>query len=552
MYAMLIAFLGIALSWIALRGSLINFIFRINKRLDSQATSSRSIAKAFRSLRTSIDVLNKKIKLSIEGINTLGKQEELNELDPILQNDVLGGALMNASQLIVRIKTEEAQRKWITEGLAKFANLSHKTDLKEYCTTIISALAKYLNANQGGLFLEKKDEEEKQYLELTGCYAYERSKYLNVKIEVGQGILGQCMLEKDFVFLTNVPKDYARITSGLGDASPRNIVIAPLIERDVFYGAIELGLFHVMGAHEIEFLKKVCENIASEIASIRYLEETKQLLEESNVLTAQLQEREVEMKQNLAELAAAQDAMARKQAEIDSYLAAINVTIASAEFTQQGMFMKGNDIFLKVLGYQPEQLKATSYLDLMPEVETAQLMWTNLKVGKFFSGEFKMKDHRGGETWLTGTFNPVTGVNGEVEKIMMLAQFVTQDKERLNDLTEMANILKTTLPLAEFNEQFVCKTANDRFMKMFGISRLQLKGKSMFDFIDDGVLRSVAMKDALSKGCLTTTLPIKVNNQNVNFEISISKSTSLDGRTSKFTLVLIKESDQKISMMEVV
>src|SRR6185369_4119309 len=103
-------------------------------------------------------------------------------------------------------------------------------------------------------------------------YAYD-SNHVKGKVEEGQGLLGQCMLEKDFVFLKDVPKDYARITSGLGHATPRNIVIAPLIERDIFYGAIELGLFNNMQPHQVEFLKKVCENIAAEIAALRSLDD---------------------------------------------------------------------------------------------------------------------------------------------------------------------------------------------------------------------------------------------------------------------------------------
>jgi methyl-accepting chemotaxis protein len=470
-----------------------------------------------------------------------------------LEHEPIGLALRRASDTISKIKIEENNRKWVVEGLAKFGELlTHKSELKEYGSTIIGSLVKYIGANQGGLFLEKTDASDNRYMELIACYAYERRKYLDGRIEIGQGLLGQCMLEKDFIFITDVPKDYVRITSGLGYATPRQIVIAPLIVRDIFYGVIELGLFEVLQPHAEEFLRKVCENIASEIASIRNLEETKELLNESNVLTSELQSREQEMKQNLEELAATQEEMARKQLEIDSYLAAINITIASAEFDSQGMFVKGNDIFLKVLGYRADDLQAKNYLELMPEVEAAHLMWENLKIGKFFSGEFKMKDQQGNETWLTGTFHPVVGQDETIIKVMMLAQFVTQEKEHLNELTEMANILKTTLPMAEFNDQFVCKTANDRFMKLFGVSRLQLRGKSMFDFIEDGVLKGTAMREALVNGCLTAALPFKVYNEIVSFDVSISKSTRLDGKASKFILVLIKESEHKISVLAAV
>ena len=546
---------GVLTSCFIAKKNFVSLLKAIQKKIDNkeEELDNKDIDQVVHSLYSTVDRLNKKIELSIEGIQMLGMQKEVNELHPLLQNDAVGNALTGASKLITKIKTEEAQRQWVSDGLAKFGKLlSNKTELKEYGNTILSSLVKYIEANQGGLFLEQKTEDGNRYMEMVACYAYERRKYLEGRIEVGQGLLGQCMLEKDFVFITDVPKEYVRITSGLGYATPRNIVIAPLIDRDVFYGAIELGLFKVMEPHQIEFLKIVCENIASEIASMRSHEETKHLLDESNILATELQSREEEMKHNLEELAATQDAMALKQAEIDSYLAAINITIASAEFNKQGRFIKGNDIFLKVLGYKNEELANQSYLHLMPEEAAANMMWENLTIGKFFSGEFKMKDKKGNETWLTGTFNPVISVDGKINRVMMLAQFVTQEKEHLNELNEMANILKTTVPLAEFNEHFVCKTANDRFMKMFGVSRLQLKGKSMFDFIDDGSLRSVALKDVLERGCMNTSLPFKVNDQIINFEVSISKTTGIDGRFAKFVLVLVKESNHRVSMMEAV
>ena len=104
------------------------------------------------------------------------------------------------------------------------------------------------------------------------------------------------MLEKDFIFLTDVPKDYIRITSGLGFATPKNIVIAPLIFNNKFYGAIELALFDILKPYQLEFLKKVSVSIASEIGAMKTLEHTQTLLLESDELSKKLQTSEEEMK----------------------------------------------------------------------------------------------------------------------------------------------------------------------------------------------------------------------------------------------------------------
>ena len=81
--------------------------------------------------------------------------------------------------------------------------------------------------------------------------------------------MGQAYLEKDIIFLTEVPKDYVTITSGLGGATPRCILIAPLKVNEEVLGAIELVSFKVFEPHEIEFIKKVAESIASTVTSIK-------------------------------------------------------------------------------------------------------------------------------------------------------------------------------------------------------------------------------------------------------------------------------------------
>ncbi|MFM8911538.1 MAG: hypothetical protein ACKOE6_01310, partial [Flammeovirgaceae bacterium] len=99
-------------------------------------------------------------------------------------------------------KKEDSKRQWINEGLTKgMVIIRSQTDIKKLGDEIISFVVKYVNANQGGLFLVNEDNQEDRHLELLSAYAFERKKYIEKRVKIGDGLLGQAYLEKDNVYL---------------------------------------------------------------------------------------------------------------------------------------------------------------------------------------------------------------------------------------------------------------------------------------------------------------------------------------------------------------
>jgi len=497
------------------------------------------------------DQVEKKLLSSAEIISNLAHPEKLDSINNLDTTDPIGKALHDIKAEMQSIKEENEQREWITRGVARFTEvLRKKTELKEYSNQIISHLIKYLNANQGALFVEYENSQGERFLELTASYAYGRRKYRDGKVTIapGEGLLGECMLEKDYIYITNVPKDYIKITSGIGEATPRNVIIAPLIFNQQFYGAIELASFEILKPHQMHFLKEVCENIASEIAGIKHMEHTQSLLEESTALTNELQAREEEMKKNMDELNATQKEMANKQLELNSYLEGINNTVASAEFAMDGAFKSANEIFLKVLGYSKEELSNQYFDFFMGDDPNVTMMWENLRLGKFFSGEFKMKSKCGKELWLTGTFNPITTEGNVTKKIMMFAQFTTQEKEKLDELNAMVHALKHTLPVIEFNSNFVCKAANEKALKIFGLSRMQLRSKTILDFIAPFYhpIWNDQRSEVLDGDFSSHTIPFFIETHVHNYEVSISVTRNTEGQVMKVIILFVKEANEKV------
>lgn len=494
-------------------------------------------------LEKQFDTLVKKFDVSASSIATLGQTGETTQLDDLIKNDAIGRAIIKVREEMLQLKSIEERRNWITQGLARFGEvLRKKAELKDYGQQIISNLVKYLGANQGGLFLHRT-EDDQRYLELVACYAYGRQKFIEKRIPEGYGLLGQCMLERDIVFLTSIPSDYVSITSGLGEATPRNVVVVPLISNEQFYGAIELASFKILQPYQIEFLNEVCENIAAEFSSLHSIRETRKLLDESEVLTAELKSREDEMRHHMEQLVISQASMERKQLELNSYLSAIDNTIAAASFDLSGKFLQANEIFLRVMGYSLKDLERSDYRTLMSDQSASAMMWENLHQGKFFSGEFRMKSHNGRDLWLSGTFNPISTGKGKANKVMMFAHFVTQEKERLNDLHVLVNAFKVSLPVVEFNEQFTCKSGNEKFMKLFGLTRMSVKRKAFNDFIESSYhsLFDRIKGEILGTEFSSLMLPMLTITGPVTYEVSVNVSRHPETQAYRIIVLLIKE-----------
>ncbi|MFN3841621.1 MAG: GAF domain-containing protein, partial [Cyclobacteriaceae bacterium] len=166
-----------------------------------------------------------------------------------------------------------------------------------------------------GLFLLNDDEENNSFLELVSAYAFERKKFITKRVEIGQGLVGQCYLEADRIFLARLPEAYVHITSGLGSATPTCLLLVPLKANEKVHGVLELASFKRLEEHEIQVIEKFAESIASTVATVKSSESTRLLLERTQQQAEEMRAQEEEMRQNMEELSATQEEMARKEKE---------------------------------------------------------------------------------------------------------------------------------------------------------------------------------------------------------------------------------------------
>ncbi len=350
---------------------------------------------------------------------------------PLSDHDVLGNALLEMRSNLSRVADEDKKRNWATEGLAKFGELlrQNTNDVSKLSDTVTASLVKYLNANQGALYLIDDLESTEPTLSLIACYAWDKKKFINQKIHKGEGLVGQAWQEMDTVFLTDVPNNYIRITSGLGDANPNCILIVPLKLNEQIFGVVELASFTVLKDFEIDFVKKIAETLASTVSTVKVNAKTQRLLEESQELTEQMRAQEEEMRQNMEELQATQEEMERGQSEAETNMNAINSALAVCEFALDGSIQKANPKFLTLLGYTQTELNMEQFKSLLhrddKQYQDYRSFLSNLAHGIPWKGELKRQTKRGDLVSMWSNFSPISNKAGEVVKIMELSVDLT-------------------------------------------------------------------------------------------------------------------------------
>jgi PAS domain S-box-containing protein len=348
--------------------------------------------------------------------------------------DKLGSSITGMRDKLQKLSIEDEARNWVSAGLTKFSEILRNEDenLSELCDKFLSGLIKYLNGNQGMIYLLKEEQKKKSQLELVSAYAWDRKKYLSDIIEPGEGLIGQVAIEKEKIYIVDVPDDFVRITSGLGDANPRSVLIVPLISNDELFGVIEIASFKPLATHEIDFVEKLAEILASTISRVKTNEQTQKLLRDSQQLTEELRAQEEEMRQNLEEMNATQEEMQQRELERIGIFTAINNTLATAEFNMDGKIIHANDYFLKLMNYTLEDIENKTdrmFADTANEpIEVYNEFWNELRKGNMHSGDYKRIAKNGREIWVNASYTPALNKDGVPYKVINLATDITEKK----------------------------------------------------------------------------------------------------------------------------
>ncbi len=206
---------------------------------------------------------------------------------------------------------------WLKTNLAKFSRmLQGQKDVNTVCRLILTELAPVVSA-QHGLFYVLDSSGETSRLNLLASYGSRGQSALGSRLELGEGLIGQCAVDKEKILLSNVPLDYIKIFSGLGSAPPQNILVLPVIFEGQVKGVLELASFaRFSPAHEA-FLDQLTESIGIVINTIEANTRTEDLLKQSQSLAKELQSRQEELQQTNQELEEKAGLLAHQNQEVE-------------------------------------------------------------------------------------------------------------------------------------------------------------------------------------------------------------------------------------------
>ncbi|MDH5476316.1 MAG: PAS domain-containing protein [Cyclobacteriaceae bacterium] len=386
----------------------------------------------------------------------------------VKENDQLGATLMNMRNNLIQSTEREEHEKFINVGVAGVGEIlrNFSDDLEKLSYEVVEFLVKYLKFNQGGIFVLNDTDDNDQYLELKGCYAYDRKKFLQKRVDIGDGLVGQTYLEKEVTHLKNIPDDYINITSGLGKATPKTIVIVPIKNNEIIEGVLELASFSDLAEFEIEFLKKIGENIAVAINSAKINTRTKDLYTQSQQQTEELRAQEEEVRQNMEELAATQEQSSRLTLEMESQLNAINNALLSVEINMDQTVHEVNENFTHLTGLSTEAISRRKITDIITNekdnISLANDLFHQASNGSFSQGEITLQGNNGEKVYLKATFNPINNEQGNVIKILLLAFDISENKSNLSKMTEMTEkVKKSAKETAQKSEAIISEYEKD-------------------------------------------------------------------------------------------
>jgi PAS domain S-box-containing protein len=404
------------------------------------------------------------------------------------EDDEMGKALMHMQQKLMEAQRREKVEKFVNIGLAEIGDILRKynNSLEELSTRVITYLVKYLDANQGALFIlrdqQNADDDSEQLLEMTACYAYGKKKHVEKLVEPGQGLVGQVYLEKQTMLLTDVPNHYVNITSGLGEATPSSLILVPLKVNEQVEGVIEIASFKIFEDYQVSLIEKISESIASAVSNGKINERTRRLLSQSQQQTEELKAQEEEMRQNNEELQATQEEMIRKETELSGVIEAIDNTFASIEFDCEGNILRANDAFLKTMGYSSEEIHGQHHrIFVLPEESNAPEyveFWKNLAEGKSVRSEIKRLTKGGQTIWLYASYTPLFDQQGKVFKVLKLAQDISlrkKEEEKIKRLSLVADNTDNSVVIT--NKEGLIEYVNEGFTRLTGYTANEVIGK---------------------------------------------------------------------------
>ncbi|GAB5564219.1 MAG: hypothetical protein Wins2KO_12820 [Winogradskyella sp.] len=374
-----------------------------------------------------------------------------------------------------KLNKEVYDRNWLKSHLAELFDQTNGLDnIQIISEKIISILSAQLNAGIGAFYINESlfsnGDDDDDVMVLKASYAFNDRKSVKTKFKLGEGIVGQVALEKKAIRITNVPKEYISIQSGVGTTPPEQIVVFPILHNKAVVAIVEMGFTSSLSPLEVRYLEEIEKGLGISIHAVIDRAKTEQL-----------------------------------SIEVENRIEAINRSNAAIEFDLEGNILTANQLFLDLMGYSLQEIQGKHHaIFVHPEYAKSKdylQFWKELAKGAFKTDEFTRYTKTGNEIFIQGSYNPLIGSDGKPYRIMKIATDITESVEQQRKAAELSveinnqmEAINRSNAVIEFDLEGNIQRANDIFLNLMGYTLDEIVGKHHSIFVDKTYAKSEEYK----------------------------------------------------------
>ena len=278
----------------------------------------------WRDLTDAVNQLASNLTTQVRAIAEVATAVTAGDLTRAISVEAQGEVLQlkdNINKMIANLRDTtraNTEQDWLKTNLAKFGGMMQgQRSIASLARLVMSELTPLVSAQQGLLYVLENEEETPPMLQLLSTYAFESRKQLSNRFALGEGLVGQCALEKKTILVTDVPSDYLSIRSGLGKSPPSNVIVLPVLFEGSLKAVIELASFQEFTPIHITFLDQLVQSIGVVFNMIGASMRTEELLQELQRSNSELGNRSRELEEKASELEIKNREIARASASLE-------------------------------------------------------------------------------------------------------------------------------------------------------------------------------------------------------------------------------------------
>lgn len=401
-----------------------------------------------------IEFLTIKSKVSDKILSVYKEREEvINCIDKVSENKPLSPdelklkgkikkTVLKLSKNVSKINTEYIKQKDENELRQKFnagaeeisVILQHATDIMSLSFSILRKILSFLEVEMGGVFIIDKSKTEIQIVQ-SAAYAFDKKKAVGKKYSLKDGLLGRCYLEKQSIFLTEIPDDYTKIESGFGETNPKSIVLVPFIFNNEVQGIIELASISIIEKEKIEFLERIGENIASTFSNIYTSKKTEELLLQTREQAGFIEEQRIELEEKIATHRRQNRKLDKKLIELTEIIISIKEAAYVVEYDLTGKILDTNKRINKLLGIQTEDLLNKKHQDIVVDENYQKSyddFWKSLKKGESKEITEKIVIFENEHFTFLNIYAPIRNSLGRIYRILSIGSLLYEEYSEAN------------------------------------------------------------------------------------------------------------------------